>query len=101
MISFGNLDAAALRKIVDVLVAELTLREGLVRRNLKLHINDDAKARLGELGWHPEYGARPLKRVLEERIMLPLSVELARRPQIRDTRIEVTLSDGEPTVRFV
>ena len=43
------------------------------------------------LGSDPDYGARPLKRVIEERIVMPLSVELARRPTLHDVLARVTL----------
>jgi ATP-dependent Clp protease ATP-binding subunit ClpA len=57
-------------------------------------VSDSAKAELARLGSDPEYGARPLKRVIEERIVVPLSVELARRPTTRDAVARFDLVDA-------
>jgi ATP-dependent Clp protease ATP-binding subunit ClpC len=91
IVTFSPLSSDALRRIVELSLADLAGREGLRRRNLRLVVTDSAQAELARLGCDPEYGARPLKRVIEERIVMPLSVELARRPTTRDAVARVDL----------
>jgi ATP-dependent Clp protease ATP-binding subunit ClpC len=100
VVTFSPLTPSALLRIVDLSLAELAQREGLRRRNLRLTVSDEAKAELARLGCDPRYGARPLKRVIEERVVMPLSVELARRPTTRDARARVSLDGSELRVEI-
>ena len=77
VVSFAPLPLDKVEVIVDMEVARLATREGLVRRGIQLRVTDAARKRLAELGFHPEMGARPLKRVIEERLVGPLAVRLA------------------------
>ncbi len=70
-ILFHSLSKEQLDKIVDVQLQSLRLR--LANRNLKLVISEDAARLLGEAGYDPAYGARPLKRVIQQRIENPLA----------------------------
>lgn len=100
MIPFRELDPDSLRRIVDLELQALTEREGFVRRNLELLVSDEAKQLLSELGHHPKFGARPLKRVIEERVMTPLAIELARKPKLRDLRVQVRVVTGQLHIEF-
>ena len=95
VVAFAPLSPDALARIVELSLSDLAEREGLRRRNLRLLVTDSAKAELARLGCDSEYGARPLKRVIEERIVMPLSVELSRRPATRDAVARFELIDGE------
>jgi ATP-dependent Clp protease ATP-binding subunit ClpC len=101
VVPFSALSAEALRNIVDLSLSELSEREGLKRRNLRLMVNDEARALLAALGSNAEYGARPLKRVLEEKIVTPVATELAVRPNTRDARVVVTVVEGALRVEIV
>jgi len=94
VIPFRNLEPDDIRAIVDLELAKMAQRTGLTRRQLRLEVSDAARATLAEWGWHPTRGARPLKRVLEEQVMGPLAVLLARQPGIQGQRIRV-VSAGE------
>ncbi|HET9953239.1 MAG TPA: AAA family ATPase [Polyangiaceae bacterium] len=94
IVPFSALTPEALRKIVEFLLAELVEREGLKRRNLRLQVSDRAKDQLALLGTNRRYGARPLKRVIEQQVVTPLAIELARRPSLQDARVHVTCSDA-------
>lgn len=91
VVPFSALSPEALRSIVDLSLIELSQREGLRRRNLRLSVSDEARSHLAVLGSSAQYGARPLKRVLEERIVTPVASELAVHPNTRDAQIKVTL----------
>jgi len=66
IIVFHALTREHLAKIVDIQLARLQKR--LAGRNLKLRVTDAARALLAEEGYDPQYGARPLKRVIQQRL---------------------------------
>ena len=71
VILFHSLSRQQLAKIVDVQLNYL--RKRLANRNLKLVLSDEARKLLGEEGYDPTYGARPLKRVIQQKIENPLA----------------------------
>jgi len=82
VVPFRSLMPEDIERIVELEVAKLGEREGLKRRGLRLKVDRAARELLAELGWHPLYGARPLKRVIEERVMTPLAIRMAREPEL-------------------
>jgi len=89
VISFRNLEVEDLRRIVELELTRAMSRPGLRRRGLTLTFSEQARTKLAELGWHPTRGARPLRRVIEERVFTPLAARIARDPGFRDRRVEV------------
>jgi len=73
-IIFGSLTREDLVQIVDLQVDRL--RQVLAERQLELEVSPAARQLLAELGYDPAYGARPLRRVLQKRIMDPLALQL-------------------------
>jgi ATP-dependent Clp protease ATP-binding subunit ClpB len=71
IILFHSLSKEQLTKIVDVQVENLSKR--LASQNIKLDLSDAAKKLLAEEGYDPTYGARPLKRVIQQRIENPIA----------------------------
>jgi ATP-dependent Clp protease ATP-binding subunit ClpA len=74
VIRFRPLGPQDLQRIVRLQLAELAalLRE----QQLELQVEESVVASLAEQGYEPEYGARPLRRVLRRRIENPLATEL-------------------------
>jgi ATP-dependent Clp protease ATP-binding subunit ClpB len=68
---FNNLIREQLRAIVDIQVKNLD--KHLWEQEITLELSDAALDRLAEMGWHNEYGARPLKRALQREIQNPLA----------------------------
>ena len=101
VVPFSPLSPEALRRIVELSLVELSNREGLRRRNLRLIVSNEAQAHLARLGSSTEYGARPLKRVLEETLVTPIATELALRPSTSGARVEVTLVGESLKIEFV
>lgn len=84
IVIFQRLTRERIRGIVDIQLARLA--PVLKERQLRLALTDTAKDRLAELGYDPAFGARPLKRVIREHVLEPLSEELiAGRIQTGDT----------------
>ena len=73
-IIFHNLTPDEIVNIVDIQIGRLASR--LADNNIELILSDDAKAFIAEKGYDPIYGARPLKRVIQQYIENPLSLEI-------------------------
>jgi len=76
IIVFHELTEEQLRSIVDLMVKDLQQR--LVERKIALKISDDAKSWLAKIGYDPVYGARPLRRAIEQYVENPLSSRILR-----------------------
>ena len=68
---FHSLDAANIASIAKIQLATLTAR--LAKMDLTLQVSDAAVAELAKVGFDPVFGARPLKRAIQQRIENPLS----------------------------
>ncbi len=67
------LEQADLRRIARRELGKIYKREGLIERDLLLEVDDGVIELLLEVGTDPKYGARPLKRAIEELVMIPLA----------------------------
>ncbi|KAI5783644.1 heat shock protein [Geopyxis carbonaria] len=83
VVIFNRLAKSEIRKIVDLRLKEIQKRLISNNRNITIDVDDRAKTHLGLAGYSPQYGARPLQRVLEKEILNRLSVLLLR-GSIRD-----------------
>ena len=97
-IIFHTLTRKQLTRIVDVQLRWLEKR--LATRGLKLHVSDAAKELLGEEGYDPTYGARPLKRVIQQRIENPLSSRILRGEFEEGDTIYVGADPGRRDFKF-
>ncbi len=71
IVVFHPLGEAQIRAIVDIQLAGL--RRRLIDRDMDLALTERARALLGEAGFDPVYGARPLKRAIQQQIENPLA----------------------------
>ncbi len=74
IIVFHMLSKEDLRKIVDIQLGYLCDR--LKARNLTIEFTDDARAQIMDEAYDPAFGARPLKRTIQQRLENPLAAEL-------------------------
>jgi ATP-dependent Clp protease ATP-binding subunit ClpB len=74
IVVFRALSREQLGEIVELQIERL--RERLAGRGLKLELTDDAKQAIGDAGWDPTYGARPLKRAIQRLLENPLALRL-------------------------
>jgi ATP-dependent Clp protease ATP-binding subunit ClpB len=74
IVVFHPLGAAQIRAIVDIQLGQL--RRRLMERSMDLVLDDAARDLLGEAGFDPVYGARPLKRAIQQQIENPLAQRL-------------------------
>jgi ATP-dependent Clp protease ATP-binding subunit ClpB len=74
IVVFEPLQPEELLAIVDVQIEQV--KKLLAQRNLSIVVTQPAKEWLGKQGYDPVYGARPLKRLITERLLNPLSMRL-------------------------
>jgi len=74
VIIFHPLTEEHLKSIVDLLIREVEHR--LAERDIKLKVNEEAKAWLVKRGFDPVYGARPLRRAIQRYVENPLSTKI-------------------------
>ena len=64
-------------------------------RGLEIELTDDARTLIGNLGYDPTYGARPLKRVIQKRLIDPLALGLLKGEYAAGDAIVVDADDGD------
>jgi ATP-dependent Clp protease ATP-binding subunit ClpB len=93
IIIFDRLTEKELTRIVDIQLARVLQR--LEQQNLELTLSEAAKRILAEEGYDPVYGARPLKRVVQRRLLDPLSLALLEGKFVPGDRIHADVEKGE------
>ncbi|MBC6612483.1 ATP-dependent chaperone ClpB [Hymenobacter sp. BT507] len=97
IIMFEPLKRKEIRKIVDIQFKQIQQR--LEEAGIRLEATDEVLDYLGEAGFDPQFGARPLKRVLQRQILNELSKEILSGQVSKDSVVEAVLEDGH--IRFV
>ena len=88
IILFHRLKREQMAKIVDIQIKRL--QKLLADRKLTIELDDKAKEWLGQKGYDPAYGARPLKRVIQKYVQDPLA-ELILQSKVREgDRVKIT-----------
>jgi ATP-dependent Clp protease ATP-binding subunit ClpB len=93
IIIFDRLTEKELTRIVDIQLARVLQR--LEQQHLELTLSEAAKRLLAEEGYDPVYGARPLKRVVQRRLLDPLSLALLEGKFVPGDRIVADVEKGE------
>jgi ATP-dependent Clp protease ATP-binding subunit ClpA len=95
IVQFNPLSSDVMRQVVDKFLRELEAQ--LTERHVQLTVSDAAREWLASKGYDKLYGARPLARVIQERIKKPVADELLF-GQLKDGGVlEVDLNGDEPT----
>lgn len=98
IVIFNRLTRKEIRKIVDLRISEIQKRLSDNDRHVYISVSDEAKDYLGNAGYSPAYGARPLGRLIEKEVLNRLAV-LILRNNIKDGETaRVELVDGKITV---
>ncbi|HEX3271951.1 MAG TPA: AAA family ATPase, partial [Ktedonobacterales bacterium] len=74
VVIFAPLGREQITQIVEIQLRDL--RQRLAERNISVELTPAAKERLADIGFDPVYGARPLRRAIQQRIVHPLAVRL-------------------------
>jgi ATP-dependent Clp protease ATP-binding subunit ClpB len=93
IVEFHVLTREQISEIVDLQVERLVRR--VRERDIEIELTDAARTLLGNLGYDPTYGARPLKRVIQKRLVDPLALAILEGRFIPGDTIRVDAADGE------
>jgi ATP-dependent Clp protease ATP-binding subunit ClpB len=94
---FHPLQKGQIRKIVELQVARL--RKQLTDKGIELDVTETALDEIASEGYDPTNGARPLKRVIQQRIQNPLAVELLKREFEEGSRVKIDYLGGDFTFK--
>jgi ATP-dependent Clp protease ATP-binding subunit ClpB len=97
VVIFESLRREEIGKIVDIQLGRL--RKLLADRHLSLELTSAAKQLLGERGYDPVYGARPLKRALQRYLQDPLAKKVLAGEFPAGAQIQIEASQGELTFK--
>jgi ATP-dependent Clp protease ATP-binding subunit ClpB len=92
---FDRLTRDDISHIVELQVAQLTAR--VRERGIEIELTDDARTLLGNLGYDPTYGARPLKRVIQKQLVDKLALRILEGEFGEGDVVRVDAADGELT----
>ena len=91
IVMFRPLTRKDVRKIVSIQVG--MIRKRLVETGIRLEVSEKALDRLAKLGYDPQFGARPLKRVIQREILNELSKQILSGKISKDSVIEVDVKN--------
>jgi ATP-dependent Clp protease ATP-binding subunit ClpE len=95
IVAFRSLDKDDLVQIVDLMLKDVF--EAAEAQGVKVTVTDEAKKKLAELGYHPTFGARPLRRVIEEKVEDAIADLVLDAEGV--TAVTVSVENGELAVR--
>lgn len=86
IVAFNELAEEHLLQIVDLMLEEL--QEAIEEQEIEISITPEAKQILVKLGYDPRFGARPLRRVIQDKIEDPLTDLLLEEDSVEKVRVE-------------
>jgi ATP-dependent Clp protease ATP-binding subunit ClpB len=95
IVIFHRLTREDIARIVDLQVDLLTRR--VRERGIEIELTDDARTLLGNLGYDPTYGARPLRRVIQKQLIDRLALRILEGEFAEGDVVRVDAADGELT----
>jgi ATP-dependent Clp protease ATP-binding subunit ClpB len=94
-IIFHSLSRDQIEAIIDIQLAIIVKR--LQERKIQLHLSERAKQLVAEEGYDPVYGARPLRRTIQKRILDPLAMKVLEGAFVEGDTVVVDVKDGQMT----
>jgi len=94
IVPFAYLPPAVVARVVDKFLLQLELQ--LADRNVHIELDDEARAWLTERGYDRMYGARPMGRLVQEKIKQPLAEELLFGKLTNGGEVKVRIKDNAP-----
>ena len=99
IVVFHALGTETVKRIARRELRLLLEREGIVRRGLRVEVDDEVVDFVATKGFHPRYGARPLQREIERNVIQPLARLLLKQPPQPGDFVRVHLAGGAISVR--
>ncbi|WP_095012224.1 ATP-dependent Clp protease ATP-binding subunit ClpA [Tsuneonella mangrovi] len=94
IVPFTYLGKETVARVVDKFIIQLELQ--LAEQNVHIQFDSDARSWLADRGYDKLYGARPMARLLQERIKQPLAEELLFGQLAGGGEVHVSIKDGKP-----
>jgi ATP-dependent Clp protease ATP-binding subunit ClpA len=94
IVPFGFLPTEVVAMVVDKFILQLELQ--LADQNVHIKLDDEARAWLTERGYDKLYGARPMGRLIQEKLKQPLAEELLFGKLVNGGEVAVRIKDGQP-----
>lgn len=95
VVVFSSLSRENLSTIVERELSKVAARSGFGRLDLTLAPTDEARTALADWGYEPKYGARPLKRALERKLVVPAAAHLASHRPPGASRLDISVDGDE------
>jgi ATP-dependent Clp protease ATP-binding subunit ClpA len=99
IVPFSYLPTEVVSRVVDKFILQLELQ--LADRNVHIDLDDEARKWLTARGYDKLYGARPMGRLVQEKIKQPLAEELLFGKLIHGGEVKVTIKDDSPSFEMV
>jgi ATP-dependent Clp protease ATP-binding subunit ClpB len=93
IVVFHPLGTQQIRAIIEIQLDYL--RRRLLERSMELELDEEALDLIGTVGFDPVYGARPLKRAIQQQIENPLAQRILRNELMPGDRVRVSVRNGE------
>ncbi|OGG54820.1 ATP-dependent chaperone ClpB [Candidatus Kaiserbacteria bacterium RIFCSPHIGHO2_02_FULL_49_11] len=93
IVVFDILSKEAIESIVKIQVG--IVKERLAAKEITLTVSDDVLSYLAKEGYNPQYGARPLKRLIQSKILTPVASMMVSRGVMEGGSVSVDIRDGE------
>jgi ATP-dependent Clp protease ATP-binding subunit ClpB len=93
IVEFDSLTREQIGEIVELQVERLVKR--VREREIEVQLTDTARTLLGNLGYDPTYGARPLKRVIQKRLVDRLALAILEGQFVAGDTVSVDAADGD------
>jgi ATP-dependent Clp protease ATP-binding subunit ClpA len=94
IVPFSYLPTEVVARVVDKFILQLELQ--LADQNVHIKLDDESRAWLTERGYDKLYGARPMGRLIQEKIKQPLAEELLFGKLVHGGEVAVRMKDGQP-----
>ena len=99
IVPFAYLPPEVVARVVDKFILQLELQ--LADRNVHIELDDEARNWLTKRGYDKLYGARPMGRLVQEKIKQPLAEELLFGKLVHGGEVKVTIKDNAPGFEIV
>ena len=84
IVPFNSLTKDDMNKIIDIYLSKMA--HVLAKKNVKVNVSDETKAYLAEKGYDKKFGARPLRRVVEQDLETPIAKLLMKEPDTKEVK---------------
>lgn len=97
IIIFDILSPEIIQKIVTLQID--IVKKRLVEKEIVMNVSPEVLAYLSEKGYDPHYGARPLKRLIQNKILTPVASFMISQGVLKGGKVSVTMEKGEIVIR--